>query len=240
MLDCAWSLRWFAGRWIQWPYWPEVFGLGAKAGTALGDPGHQAALLRYLAVHHTIPQVDPEVELRAANEVLDYGFQSGWGAMYVGRALLRLGQPDEAIVSVSRSAEMFKADSELEAYSQSLGLLGECLRGAGRHAEALELYTEMYELTSDENSGMTPSVAALTLFEQFPVAPSKGRYGAPRRIAGRGGPDRREPTDLPSSGGGVRGGRRPGGGRPPPGPGLRLSRPGSEKRQGPRSRRRNG
>ncbi|MEU6798865.1 tetratricopeptide repeat protein [Nonomuraea wenchangensis] len=88
---------------------------------------------------------------------------------------------------------------------QSLGLLGECLRGAGRHVEALELYTEMYELTSDENSGMTPSVAvltrphargaialclselgrhaeaipayieALTLFEQFPVAPSKGR-----------------------------------------------------------------
>ncbi|MEZ7129032.1 tetratricopeptide repeat protein [Nonomuraea sp. AD125B] len=123
----------------------------------------------------------------------------------MGRALLRLGQPDEAIVSVSRPAEMFKADSELEAYSQSLGLLGECLRGAGRHAEALELYTEMYELTSDENSGMTPSVAALTrphargaialclselgrhaeaipayiealtLFGQFPVAPSKGR-----------------------------------------------------------------
>ena len=212
VLDCAESMRWFADWWRSWPHWPDVLGLGADAAAALGDPACQAAQLNYLArVHHAVPPADAEAAMRYAAEVLDAGTRCGateliaWGHRYVGDALLRLGRLEEAVASVSRAAEMFKAASDLDAYCQCLGTIGECLRGEGRYAEALERYLEMYGLASDERSGMTPSIATVTrpnalaaaglclellgrhaeaivkfteavgLFEQIPVSGSLGR-----------------------------------------------------------------
>ncbi|WP_433432441.1 ATP-binding protein [Nonomuraea sp. CA-141351] len=212
VLDCAESMRWFSDRWRLWPHWQEVFTLGADAAAALGDPAQQAAQLNYLArVHHMVPPPDPEVMMRYAAEVLDRATHSGataqiaWGHMYVGRALLRLGRLDEAVASVSSAAEMFKANGDIDAYCQCLGTVGECFRGDGRFAEALERYLEMCALAGDEGSGMTPSIAALTrpnalagaglclgllgrraeaivkfteaisLFEQFPLSGSQAR-----------------------------------------------------------------
>ncbi|GAA5193324.1 XRE family transcriptional regulator [Rugosimonospora acidiphila] len=170
VLDCATSMRWFSARWMHgWP-WQEIFGLGADAAAALGDPTHQAAQLTYLArVFHATPPVDPDVMMRYAAQVLDAATRSGataqiaWGHTYVARALLRLGRLGEAAESVSRAAQIFKAIGDIDAYCQCLGTAGECLRGDGRYAEALERYLEMFDLAGDEGSGMTPTIAALTL-----------------------------------------------------------------------------
>jgi tetratricopeptide (TPR) repeat protein len=212
VLDCAESLRWFGDWWKSWPHWPEVFGLGADAAAALSDPACRAAQLNYLArVHHAVPPADADVAMRYAAEVLDAGTRCGatemiaWGHRFVGAALLGLGRLEEAVASVSRAAEMFKAASDVDAYCQCLGTIGECFRGEGRYAEALERYLEMYGLASDKGSGMTPSIAmvtrpnalaaagrclellgswaeaidkfteAVSLFEQIPVSGSMGR-----------------------------------------------------------------
>ncbi|MEU7899669.1 tetratricopeptide repeat protein [Nonomuraea sp. NPDC049152] len=165
VLECAWSMRWYAGRWMHWPSWKEVFARGAQAATALGDPAHQGAQLTYLSCFHQLPPLAPEAMLGHAAEMLERATGSGatsqiaWGHLFVGRALLQLGQLDEAVVSVSRAAEMFKADSDIVAYCQALGMAGECLRRAGRHAEALDRYLEMCDLAWAEEK---PSVAALT------------------------------------------------------------------------------
>ncbi len=57
---------------------------------------------------------------------------------------------------------MFKADGDIDAYGQCLGALGTCLRDAGRYADALEQYLDLWALLNDDQSGMTPSVAAIT------------------------------------------------------------------------------
>ncbi|WP_238007142.1 tetratricopeptide repeat protein [Dactylosporangium sp. AC04546] len=168
VLDCAESLRWFGGWWNAWPHWQEVFSLGAQAA-ARGDRAYQAAQLTYLArVFHAVPPADPEVTMRYAAEVLRAAVDTGvpeqiaWGHRYVGGALLRLGRLDEAVASVAEAARMFKSDGDVDAYCQCLGTIGECLRSAGHHAEALERYREMWELAADGGSGMTPSIAAVT------------------------------------------------------------------------------
>ncbi|GAA3509802.1 hypothetical protein GCM10023075_71100 [Streptosporangium album] len=100
-----------------------------------------------------------------ATEMLEHALRSdvtpqiAWGHFFVARALLQLGRLDDAVVSVSRAAEMFKASSDILAYCQALGMAGECLRHAGRHAEALDRYLEMCDLAWSE---VKPSIAALT------------------------------------------------------------------------------
>ncbi len=169
VLDCVWSMRWFSGRWMHGPHWPDVFDLGAEAAAALGDSADQGAHLTYLArVYHATPYPSPDVVMRYASEVLDTATRSGataqiaWGHMYVGRALLALGQLDAASTSASTAARMFKDHGDVDAYCQSLGAVGESLCGEGRYAEALEQYLEMYAVASDERSGMNLRIAAWT------------------------------------------------------------------------------
>jgi hypothetical protein len=57
----------------------------------------------------------------------------------------------------SRSAETFKAIGDVDAYAQSLSLIGHCLRDEGRHTEVLEQFLMWLALTDE----MTPSIAAL-------------------------------------------------------------------------------
>ncbi|MFI6294675.1 ATP-binding protein [Nonomuraea sp. NPDC050790] len=158
VLDCAWHLRWYAGRWMHWPHWREVFTLGAGAAAALGEP---AGLLRYLAVFHQVPPAASEDMLRSATEILDSGAagEEAWGHLFVGRALLQLGRLDEAVEAVSRAAKLFKAGGDVEAYCQCLGMAGEGLRLAGRYEEALARYREMADLAFSE---VDPGIAALT------------------------------------------------------------------------------
>ncbi|MGH3382022.1 MAG: ATP-binding protein [Actinoallomurus sp.] len=168
VLDCAESMHWFSDRWMHGPHWREVFTLGAEAAAALGDPAQHATQLNYQAWVHLVPPEDPETTLRYTAEALDLATRSGataqiaWAHQYAGLALLRLGRLDEAVVSASRAAEMFKAASDIDAYCQCLGTLGDCLRDNGRYAEALEQSLKRYDLASEEGSGMTPSIAALS------------------------------------------------------------------------------
>ncbi|WP_281395844.1 helix-turn-helix domain-containing protein [Nonomuraea endophytica] len=170
VLDCAESMRWFSGRWMHWPYWQEVFTLGAEAATALDDPAYQAPQLTHLAQLHMVPPPDPETMLRYAVEALDLATKKGarppqlaWAHMHHGRALMRLGRFGEAVEPVSEAARLFKTAGDVDVYCQCLGTIGECRRGEGDYAAALELYLEMAALTGDEGSGMTPSIAALSL-----------------------------------------------------------------------------
>ncbi|WP_405148602.1 tetratricopeptide repeat protein [Sphaerisporangium sp. NBC_01403] len=82
--------------------------------------------------------------------------------MYAGVALRRLQRLDEAVASISRATEMFKANSDIDAYCSCLSTLADCFRDDSRLEEALEKYREACAMQGDEGSGMTPSIAALT------------------------------------------------------------------------------
>jgi tetratricopeptide (TPR) repeat protein len=166
VLDCAESMHWFSDWRVHGPHWHEVFTLGAEADAALGDLAQQATQLNYLAWVHWVPPSDPETMLRDATEALDLATRSGataqvaWSHQYIALALRLLGRLDEAAASASRAAEMFKTIGDTDAYAQSVGTFGDCLRQAGRYAEALEEFLRLLALVDDEGVGMTPSIAA--------------------------------------------------------------------------------
>ncbi len=167
ILECAESMHWFSDRWVHAPHWREVFTLGAQAAAALGDLAQQAAQLNHLAWTHVVPPADdPETATRYAAQALDLATRSGataqiaWAHQFTGIALRQLGRLDEAAASAAQAAQMFKAGGDIDAYAATLSNLGHCLRENGRHAEALEQYVKVCDLTGDEESGMTPSNAA--------------------------------------------------------------------------------
>ncbi|WP_328814957.1 integrase core domain-containing protein [Nonomuraea cypriaca] len=84
--------------------------------------------------------------------------QITWAHNRSGAALRRLGRLGEAAESSARSAQMFKAVGDIDAYSQSLSGLGDCRYDQGRHEEALEHYLDLWALLVDDESGMAPSV----------------------------------------------------------------------------------
>jgi len=169
VLDCAGSMHWFSGRWVHGPHWREVFTLGAAAAAALGDPARQAAQLNYLAWTHLVPPAgDPQAAARYAAQALELATRGGaraqiaWAHQYAGIALRQAGRLDDAAASAAQAARMFQAGGDIDAYSATLSNLGHCLRENGRHAEALDQYRTVCDLVGDEESGMTPSIAAHT------------------------------------------------------------------------------
>ncbi|WP_440104564.1 ATP-binding protein [Streptosporangium sp. H16] len=168
VLDCAESMHWFSDRWMHAPHWYEVFTLGAEAAASLGDTGRQAEQLNLLAWVHLVPRDDPETTLRYTAQAMDLATRSGATTQialahhHAGGALRRLGRLDEAIVSETQAAKIFKANGDIDRYCHCLGALGTCLRDAGRHTEALEQYLDLWALLNDDRSGMTPGVAAFT------------------------------------------------------------------------------
>ncbi|WP_406356163.1 ATP-binding protein [Streptomyces sp. NBC_00658] len=166
VLDCAESMHWFSDRWVHGPHWHEVFTLGAEAAAALGDLAQHATQLNYLAWVQGIPLRNPETMLLTAAEALGLATRSGatvqiaWSHHYTAIALRKLGRSDEAVVSASRAMEMFKSLGDADSYYSSLSNLGNGLRDDGRHEEALERYREAFALAGDDESGMTPSIAA--------------------------------------------------------------------------------
>jgi tetratricopeptide (TPR) repeat protein/transcriptional regulator with XRE-family HTH domain len=165
VLDCAESMHWFSDWWVHGPHWHEVFTLGAEAAAALGDLAQQATQLNYLAWVHWVPPSDPEAMLRYATEALDLATRSGttaqvaWSHQYIALALRVLGRLDEAAASASRAAEMFTTIGDTDGYVQSVATVGDCLREAGRHTEALQQFRTLLALLDDESSGMTPIIA---------------------------------------------------------------------------------
>ncbi|MFG2629763.1 ATP-binding protein [Streptomyces sp. NPDC048473] len=166
VLDCAESMHWFSDRWIHGPHWHEVFTLGTQAAAALGDPAQHATQLNYLAWVHGIQLDSPETMLRYADEALDLATRSGttvqiaWSHHYTAIALRKLGRLGEAAASASQAAGTFKSIGDTNSYHSCISNLGHCLRDDGRYDEALERYREVLALVSDDESGMTPSIAA--------------------------------------------------------------------------------
>ena len=168
VLDCVESMDWFCDRWSHGSHWHEVFTLGAEAAAAVGDPARQANQLNALAWVHLVPRDDLQVALRYATQAMDFATISGatteiaTAHQIAGAALRGLGRLDEATASTTRSAEIFKANGDIDSYAQCLGALGTCLRDAGRFTEALQQYLDLWELLDDDQSGMTPGVVAFT------------------------------------------------------------------------------
>jgi tetratricopeptide (TPR) repeat protein len=77
-----------------------------------------------------------------------------------GLALLTLGRLDEAAGPAAQAAEMFKALGDIDSYAQCLSLIGRCRCDEGRYSEALDCFRQTLALIDDEQSGMTPAVAA--------------------------------------------------------------------------------
>ncbi|MFI6604329.1 ATP-binding protein [Nonomuraea sp. NPDC050536] len=167
VLDCAESMHWFTVRWLHAPHLEEVFTLGAEAAEALGDQVQQATQLNYLAWVHLVPPPDPETTLRYTAQAMELATRSGataqiaWAHSHAGAALRRLRRLDEAVESFTLSAQMFKAVGDLDAYSQCLSGLGDCLYDQGRHEQALAQYLDLWALVNDDQSGMTSSVMEL-------------------------------------------------------------------------------
>ena len=166
VLDCAESMHWFSDRWPHASHWHEVFTLGSEAAAALGDLAQQAAQLNYLAWVHSVPPSDPQAMLRCATQALDLATRSGATAQIAashqstGRALLALGRLDEAAAPASRAAETFKTLGDIDSYVQCLSLIGLCHCDEGRYSEALDYFRKTLALIDDEESGMTPGIAA--------------------------------------------------------------------------------
>jgi len=166
VLDCAESMHWFSDRWPHASHWHEVFTLGSEAAAALGDLAQQAAQLNYLAWVHSVPPSDPQAMLRCATQALDLATRSGATAQIAashqstGRALLTLGRLDEAAPPASRAAETFKTLGDIDSYVQCLSLIGLCRCDEGRYSEALDYFRKTLALIDDEESGMTPAIAA--------------------------------------------------------------------------------
>ncbi|MFE6497880.1 ATP-binding protein [Streptomyces sp. NPDC057748] len=166
VLDCAESMHWFSDRWVHAPHWHEVFTLGAQAAAALGDLAQHATQLNYLAWVQGIPLNSPETMLRTVAEALDLATRSSstvqiaWSYNYTAVALRKLGRSKEAVKSASQATGIFDFLGDIDAYFAALSNLGHCLRDAGRHDEALERFREALTIVSDDESGMTPSIAA--------------------------------------------------------------------------------
>ncbi|MEU8486729.1 helix-turn-helix domain-containing protein [Streptomyces sp. NPDC048641] len=166
VLDCAESMHWFSDRWVHGPHWQEVFTLGAQAAAALGDLAQQAAQLNYLAWVHGQPPAHHETTLRYTAEARALAVRGGateqvvWSHVYSASALRQLGRLDEATESAARAAELAPSLKDAHASYTCATSLGHCYRDTGRHAEALEQYRHALVLVSDEESGMTPSIAA--------------------------------------------------------------------------------
>jgi transcriptional regulator with XRE-family HTH domain/tetratricopeptide (TPR) repeat protein len=168
VLECADSMHWFSDRWMHGPHWKEVFTLGAEAAAALGRPAQQAAQLNNLAWVHTVPPDDPEAALRYATRARELATETGeseqvaWAFQNASVALRRLRRLREAAASSSQAAELFRERGDINAYCQTLGTFGDCLRDDGRLDEALAQYQRMCDLAADPESGMTPSIAAIS------------------------------------------------------------------------------
>jgi tetratricopeptide (TPR) repeat protein/transcriptional regulator with XRE-family HTH domain len=166
VLDCAESMHWFSDRWPHAGHWHEVFSLGSQAAAAAGDLARQAAQLNYLAWVYSVPPGDPEAMLRSARQALDLATRGGASAQVAashqatGQALLALGRPDEAVASASAAAETFRSLGDVGSYVQCLSLIGLCRRDQGRYREALDYFGQALALIDDEQSGMTPAIAA--------------------------------------------------------------------------------
>ncbi|WBB61768.1 tetratricopeptide repeat protein [Streptomyces sp. WMMC500] len=166
VLDCAEAMHWFSDRWVHAPHWREVFTLGACAAAALGDPVQQATQVNYLAWVHGIPLNDPEGALRHATRALsiatrsDATAQIAWAHNYTAIALRRLDRFDEAVDAATRAADLFESLGDADAHMACVSSIGHCLREAGRPAEAVERYREALALADDEDSGVTPGIAA--------------------------------------------------------------------------------
>ena len=166
VLDCAESMHWFSDRWAHASHWHKVFTLGSEAAAALGDLAQQAAQLNYLVWVHSVPPSDPQAMLRCATQALDLATRSGTTAQIAashqstGRALLTLGRLDEAAAAASRAAETFKTLGDIDSYVQCLSLIGLCRCDEGRCSEALDYFRKTLALIDDEESGMTPAIAA--------------------------------------------------------------------------------
>ncbi|MGW2161433.1 hypothetical protein [Nonomuraea sp. NPDC001699] len=174
VLECAESMHWFSDRWMYWPFWEEVFTLGARAAEALGDAAQQATQLNYLAWVHLVPPTDLQGVLRLAAQALDLATRSGsqaqiaWAHQYAGTALRQLGRLGEAADSLTMAARMFHADSDMDAYVQSLNALGDILVADGRHEAALEQFRQVLSLVDDKDSGMSLDIAAFTRSQTLP------------------------------------------------------------------------
>ncbi|GAA3509808.1 XRE family transcriptional regulator [Streptosporangium album] len=185
VLECAESMHWFSDRWMHGLHWQEVFTLGVEAAEALGDLEQQATQLNYLAWVRSLPPGDPEATMWFANRALnlatrcDATAQIAWAHCYLAAALRKLQRLDEAAESYAQASEMFQAAGDMNAYCQTTGGFGDCLLDAGRHEEALKQYLAIRALLEGEASGVTPSIAAVTL------AYTAARVGGCLRALGR-------------------------------------------------------
>jgi tetratricopeptide (TPR) repeat protein len=115
---------------------------------------------------HSVPPSDPHAMLLCAAQALDLATRSGATAQIAashqstGRALLALGRIDEAAAPASRAAETFKTLGDIDSYVQCLSLIGLCRCDEGRYSEALDYFRKALALIDDEESGMTPAIAA--------------------------------------------------------------------------------
>ena len=103
---------------------------------------------------------------------------SGWSAIHGLRAqcYAASGHTDKALAEVGKMAEIAKAGNDTAALSGDLNQMGDILREAGRHDEALAKYKEAVDTMEKANvpADVKEGVRRNFLFEQGRVALGKG------------------------------------------------------------------
>jgi tetratricopeptide (TPR) repeat protein/transcriptional regulator with XRE-family HTH domain len=146
VLDLAKAMHWYSdGRWMQ-AHWAAVFELGVEAAHALGSREEEAKLLNFLGWAQVFCLGDIETGYATYQQALaiavevDDRLEQAWGHAYLGSALERLGQPEQALEYTRQACELSK---EFGFWSMQISLrnrLGRVLQALDRYDEALSVH----------------------------------------------------------------------------------------------------
>jgi len=160
VVDVADALHWFSDRRLDLDIWVDVFGLGARAATALGDAAIEARHLNYFAWAQGTFLDDGEAAIRIAAAALDRAVaagdvaEQGWALAYASTGRFMLGEFEESLDLLLRAAELFRRAGDRNGLPHALQGQAGALNRLGRHDEALRVLEETLRLISDPGFGM--------------------------------------------------------------------------------------
>jgi transcriptional regulator with XRE-family HTH domain/tetratricopeptide (TPR) repeat protein len=165
VVEVAAALHWFAGQWIFWGHWPEVFGAGAHGAQALGDPlleavhlnHHAWALLICEGRHHD--GLDRAAQALAAAQRAGDLSQQGWAHSYTALALSWLGDHAEAARHNREAAGLFEAAGDLHGTLPAMSNTAQTLLLAGRWAESITEYLRALAFLVQAGDRIEPHIA---------------------------------------------------------------------------------
>ncbi|GGR87790.1 SARP family transcriptional regulator [Micromonospora fulviviridis] len=169
VVDAVQAANWFAGRWRHWPHWSRVFTLAYDCAVQLDDLGRQAGFLNRLARTYTVLGQNASMAVGYAERALALarsaadGWEEAAALQNLARARVMLGDLPGGLDAVRAAEERFRHLDDVNEVCQTLLGRGDIARSLGNIDEALDCFQRVLDMVEDPASGMTPSIAAMTL-----------------------------------------------------------------------------